>query len=374
MTLPEFISKVESKFRPWLLRLPPAMAVKLYSHSRKPFLEYLCNDTPSKPYTPPESRHKVLWDVHFAGGLFNAAGMFKSGRGYRMCALQGAGAFLAGTTTRISREGNRKMGINHPFAPYHQSGAASNWMGLPNEGHETVAKRLSNVPRLKNCPIGASLAASPEQSGGDAMQGILDGMLLYEKAGVDFMELNESCPNVPGHEAKCAASLDQQLIQRLEFISNNFLKKRRHHIPVIVKFSNDTALHQIEPLMDVLITLGYDGINLGNTSINYELYGKSIIPGEARLYNFFTANFGGGLSGRPLKDISLELVRAASEYLKKKEPGREFHIIRTGGIETKADLEESSQAGASLSQWFTGYFAAFALHGHKLYRALYENI
>jgi dihydroorotate dehydrogenase len=85
-------------------------------------------------------------------------------------------------------------------------------------------------------------------------------------------------------------------------------------------------------------------------------------------FDFFTKSFGGGLSGRLLKENSLQLASHASAYLKSKDLSREFHVIRTGGIETKEDLLQSQAAGILLNQWFTGYFDQFAHFGHDVYK------
>jgi dihydroorotate dehydrogenase len=53
---------------------------------------------------------------------------------------------------------------------------------------------------------------------------------------------------------------------------------------------------------------------------------------------------------------------------------REFHLVRTGGVEGAEDVRLSLDAGASLVQWYTAYFEAFALHGDDLYRILYEEL
>ena len=87
-----------------------------------------------------------------------------------------------------------------------------------------------------------------------------------------------------------------------------------------------------------------------------------------------TRAFGGGLSGRPLKQASLRLAAGAAEHLRRQPPGREFHVVRTGGIETAQDLGRSAAAGVALNQWYTGYFEAFARDGHRLYRRLYREI
>ena len=47
-----------------------------------------------------------------------------------------AAAYLGGTGTWNARRGNEKDGIYLPFVPYPASHAASNWLGLPNDGDE----------------------------------------------------------------------------------------------------------------------------------------------------------------------------------------------------------------------------------------------
>ncbi|MEO1082782.1 MAG: hypothetical protein AAFY88_00925 [Acidobacteriota bacterium] len=51
-----------------------------------------------------------------------------------------------------------------------------------------------------------------------------------------------------------------------------------------------------------------------------------------------------------------------------------YHIIRVGGVEDAQDVADSLAAGASLVQWYTGYFEAFGRDGHRLYTRLYRDI
>ena len=375
MTLMELISRVEGKLRPFITKLPPSAVVRLYSGVRKHFLSQLEKDLPEKPIEVPEEHNVRLWDIDFGCNLLNAAGMFKNGNGYNVAAYQGAGAYLAGTTTAVPREGNKKDGILHPFSPYPGSGAALNWMGLPNMGHAAVAKKLSSVPHLKKCPVGASLGVAPEQEGKTAMAGLLEGMQLYEKAAVEFLEINESCPNVPHNDDRDETTgLDKNLIDRLGYISKHYLIERKHHLPVVVKFSNDLDIEKLPQLMDILIDMKFDGVNFGNTSTEYELMEEGIIEPEIKSYKYFHRKYGGGLSGKPLRKKSLELASAAVEYLSRIDPDHEFHVIRTGGISTAKDLKESFDAGISLNQWFTGYFDVFSEYGHRLYVKLYDEL
>lgn len=160
---------------------------------------------------------------------------------------------------------------------------------------------------------------------------LIEGITLYIKASVDFIEINESCPNVEGHKQTDMSSLDPELLIRLEVISKQIIKKY-NHIPVFVKFSNDININQLPELLQVLIDLGYSGINVGNTSINYAYYRDKIDKRDIDLYDYFTNTFGGGLSGRILREDSLSLCYSASQYIQSKQLQKEFSIISTGGF------------------------------------------
>ncbi|MBI1888654.1 MAG: hypothetical protein HYS15_01850, partial [Candidatus Spechtbacteria bacterium] len=146
------------------------------------------------------------------------------------------------------------------------------------------------------------------------------------------------------------------------------MDERPRRLPVIVKFSNDTEIEQIPALLDLLFGLGFDGVNFGNTSTAYAKIRERIHKSERKLYDFFTQTFGGGVSGALLKELSLMLCARAVEYHKAGPPSQEFHVIRTGGVESWDDIFESEKVGVFLNQWFTGYFDNLARHGHNVYR------
>ncbi len=361
------LAQFERIFRPIIVRLPSKIVVSRYSKGRLNFLAKLKEEVPEDIYIPSENFSKVLWGIRFRSPIMNSAGMFKNGECYEMIAKQGAAAYLGGTGTWNARKGNEKEGIHLPFVPYPTSRAASNWLGLPNDGDVVNSQRATGIERVANCPIGWSVMGSPDFDGEEKLKCLVKSMKLYAEAGVDFIEINESCPNT--HKGKLQ---DDDLANRLRYVKFNFLDHREKRIPVIVKFSNDTELSQLPALLDLLFELGFDGINLGNTSIKYDQRREKISPGERKLYNFFTKTFGGGVSGRPLKEVSLELASKAAEYLRAGKPTQEFHVIRTGGVESLDDILESERAGISLNQWYTGYFENFAKYGHDVYRHFLE--
>ena len=365
----------EGLIRPLITQLSPQRVVSLYSKGRLDFLAKLKEEVPTDTYTPPENLARTLWGIRFRSPIMNSAGMFKNGEGYKMVARQGAAAYLGGTGTWNQRTGNEKEGIYLPFVPYPNSHSASNWLGLPNDGDATNSHRAAQLERVLGTPIEWSIMGSPNLQGEEKLLYLVRGMQLYEYAGVDFLEINESCPNTTHGKPQ-----DDDLANRLRYVKEHFLDRRTisdtgrlREVPVIVKFSNDTELAQVPALLDLLFELGYDGVNFGNTSTAYAKRREKIDPSERKLYDFFTQTFGGGVSGRPLKESSLELAGRAVEHLMAGPPSQEFHVIRTGGIESLADIKESERAGISLNQWYTGYFENFARNGHSVYRNFFEG-
>lgn len=367
MTIAEITARGDLLLRPIVSKLPADIVSAIYSSGRKYFLKQLVKEEPKK-ISISGTYKKKLWDLEFQSPLFNAAGMFKDGAGYRLSALQGAGAWIAGTVTPKPRKGNRKDNINHPFIPYSFSGSASNWMGLPNDGYEKIAKKLSSIEKISGCPIGISISTDPEGAGDKILKELIEGFQLFDKSGVDFIELNESCPNVPGH---ADADPFESMSRRLEYLNNHYLKNRVRNLPVIVKLSVDTDKSLLPGIIELLINLDFDGINLGNTSTMYDEYLPIIDENDVKNYEYFTKNFGGGLSGRIIKEKSLSIASEAVNLVKSSQLNKEFHVIRTGGIESVNDIKDSEEAGISLNQWFTGYFDSFSTNGHKLYRNIF---
>ena len=58
----------------------------------------------------------------------------------------------------------------------------------------------------------------------------------------------------------------------------------------------------------------------------------------------------GGLSGKPVKDRSTEVIRFLAE-----KSGKSFPIIGVGGIHSAEDAKEKLEAGADLVQLYTGF-------------------
>jgi dihydroorotate dehydrogenase len=73
----------------------------------------------------------------------------------------------------------------------------------------------------------------------------------------------------------------------------------------------------------------------------------------------------GGMSGKPLKNRSTEVIRFLSE-----KSNKAFPIIGVGGIHSADDAIEKLEAGASLIQLYTG----FIYEGPGLIKAINKKI
>ncbi|MCS7169906.1 MAG: hypothetical protein NZ949_04710 [Candidatus Kapabacteria bacterium] len=348
--------------------LPFPLSLILSSIGRRILWKALARHTPEASFFPPPSLQRSCWGLRFRSPLFNAAGMFKNAEGYSLAYHQGAGAYLVGTTTSLPRRGLSRYGVRQPFASYPHSQAALNALGLPNPGHRVVAHRIAQFPRYPDFPIGASVAYDPELAPEEALPRLLEGIHLYVAAGVDFLELNESCPNVP-HEPGWHA-----LEFRLTWLAERFLARRQRRVPVAVKISVDTPVELMPPLLELLLHLGYDGLTIGNTSTAYETLQTMIVTPERQAYSLFWQRIGGGISGTPLAERRRQLVRIATQWLARRSPQQEFHILAVGGIVTPNELVSALADGASLAQWYTGYIHAFLQHGDAVYRWMYTAL
>jgi dihydroorotate dehydrogenase len=307
---------------------------------------------------------RKLWNLEFKGPLFNSAGMFKNNEGYAIAANQEAAAYIGGTSTYNQRKGNFSHGIKLPFVTLEKSKAAINYLGLPNFGDQVLSHQ--QITTKKVIPIGMSVMRSSDFSTEIAIERLIASLWLYHNnSEIDFIEINESCPNVQ-------LGIDD-IVERLGAIATKFIQLKSRPLPIVVKFSVDIKKQDLLDLIDVLIQLKFDGVNIGNTSTNYAKYREEIDGSELKIYDYFTQNFGGGISGQLLKQQSLTLCEAAVLHIKQLNLNHEFHVIRSAGIDCAQDLIDSENIGVALNQWYTGYFDNYIKYGDAVYKKILND-
>lgn len=361
------INKSCTKLENRINNLPISLNVAFYSYGRKIYEKLFVNQKINQEYTPNQELSKTLWGIKFRTPLFNSAGMFKNGDGYDVIAKLGAGAYLGGTSTYNPRLGNSKDRIYLPFTKLPKSKISINFLGLPNQGDEVLSKKLITKEKLEGCPIGWSVMRSPDFPIEEAQEKLVESLFMYQQhPQIDFIEINESCPNIK--------TSSKNMIARINHIGEAFLKKRTRKLPVIIKLSNDIGEEMLAEVLKALVRNNFDGVNLGNTSTDYPKIRDHVEDDETRVFDYFTNNFGGGIGGRVLKENSLRLCKIANREIKKLQLNNEFHIIRTGGVETFNDINASEEHGVSLNQWHTGFFFSYLKNGSNVYQNIFKPV
>ena len=364
---PQLLAKIYHRLQPSLAHLPAWLQIKIASTGRQFFMDNFIQHQPKNVFAPDTVEAVNLWGIKFRSTLGNSAGMFKNGDGYDAMARLGAGFYLGGTSTANPRSGNYKKSIRHPFINLPKADISLNFMGLPNLGDDCLVNKEFTQNKLLDCPIGWSVMRSPDFAENEGLQKLIQSVLAYHSnLQVDFIEINESCPNIKLSGGSISA--------RLQKIAEEVISKRERKIPLIVKLSCDIDEKILIELVTSLVHLGFDGVNLGNTSTNYELIKANVKSDELKVFEYFTQNFGGGVSGVALNARSLSLCSIAANTVQNLKPNHEFHIIRSGGIKSHSDIIDSQKAGVSLNQWFNGFFDNYVLVGDEVYRDFWQPV
>jgi dihydroorotate dehydrogenase len=209
-----------------------------------------------------------------------------------------------------------------------------NRLGFNNDGAMAVAQRLRTVPRW--VPIGVNLGKNADTPPELALTDYRTGLeRLFDVA--DYVVLNVSSPNTPGLRALQSAATLRALLGGVQDCNRGLARSRRvGPRPLFVKIAPDLRPEELDDIVEVVRTGGLDGIIATNTTTSREgLSGATSEPG--------------GLSGRPLRQRSTEVIR----HLYRRARG-DIPIIGVGGILSAEDAYEKICAGASLVQLYTG--------------------
>jgi dihydroorotate dehydrogenase len=120
---------------------------------------------------------------------------------------------------------------------------------------------------------------------------------------------------------------------------NNLKKVQK---PILLKIAPDLTNEQLDDIIEIVDEVKIAGVIATNTTISRE----NLVATDESLNTIGM----GGLSGKPLKNRSTEVIR----YLSQKS-NNSFPIIGVGGIHSVEDALEKLDAGAKLIQLYTGF-------------------
>jgi dihydroorotate dehydrogenase len=267
----------------------------------------------------------------FPNPLGVAAGLDKNAERPRALASLGFGHLELGTVTARAQEANPAPNLFRLPADH----ALLNRLGFPNHGARAVSARLAASKASLRIPVGVSIGKSrlvPIEPIDEALEDYIES--FREVIGVaDFVVVNISSPNTKDLRALQASDIARTLFTAL--------RQENASIPLLVKIAPDLSDDAIDAVCDEAMRAGLAGVVATNTTVSREGL-KTPIDVVERLGL-------GGLSGRPLRERSLGVVRRVRARL-----GPEAVVIGVGGIDDAASALAMLRAGANLVQMYTG--------------------
>ena len=266
-----------------------------------------------------------LFGKTFSNPIGLAAGFDKSAEVYNSIFKFGFGFVEVGTVTPLKQYGNPKPRIFR----LESDKALINRLGFNNDGSEIIHDRI-----LSNSPAGIlGVNIGPNKDTQNQKNDFLLGFKKFFDIA-DYITINISSPNTENlrdfHE-------DQKLTSLIRLI-NLEKSNLKSQIPIMLKISPDISENSIDTISEIVSENSISALILTNTSnVNRENLSD---PQKSEL---------GGLSGKPMEEISNNLINKFYKILKGKVP-----IIGVGGVDSGKSAYEKILAGASLIQLYTG--------------------
>lgn len=297
-----------------------------------------------------------IFNKSFKNPVGLAAGFDKFAQGIPVWDSLGFGFAEIGTITAQEQPGNDRPRLFR----LKKDDALINRFGFNNPGSEKAAQTLAewdDEKLLHSIPLGINIGKTKIV---DLERAKDDYLFSFEKLWTyaDYFVVNVSSPNTPNlRELQDKSFLTDILMALAE---RNSRLSRKAGIPpkaVLVKIAPDLSMSQIDDVLSVIETAGVDGIVATNTTIERKnLLSDPQLRGET-----------GGLSGKPLKNLSTEIIR----HIYNSTQGK-IVIIGVGGIFNGDDAYEKIKAGASLLQVYTGFIYEGPMICKKINKRLVE--
>lgn len=269
--------------------------------------------------------------LHSPLGL--AAGFDKNAVGIDGMAMLGFDHVEIGTVTGQPQSGNPRQRLFR-LVP---DRALINRMGFNNEGSLAVAARLASRTPVFRTVVGVNIGKTKVVPEAEA---VADYVTSAERLAphADYLVVNVSSPNTPGLRDLQAVGHLRPLLTAVREAADRSVPARR--VPLLVKIAPDLADEDVDAVADLAVELGLDGIIATNTTIARD--GLGLRSDETLVQET------GGLSGAPLKERSLQVLRRLYARV-----GDRITLVGVGGIETAEDAWQRILAGATLVQGYS---------------------
>ena len=277
------------------------------------------------------SLEREVFGIKFKNPIGLAAGFDKNAEYIEELNHFGFGFIEIGTVTPKPQPGNDAPRMFRLV----EDEAIINRMGFNNKGVDFAVSKIRELKNRENYIIGGNIGKNKLTPNEDAVDDYIKCFnALFDY--VDYFVVNVSSPNTPGLR-------DLQEKEPLLYILNylqQYNNQNEKPKPILLKIAPDLTDSQLDDIIDIVLESKIAGVIATNTTISREgLKSDPEIVKET-----------GGVSGKPLKNRSTEVIRYLSE-----KSNKAFPIIGVGGIHTAEDAKEKLEAGASLLQVYTGF-------------------
>lgn len=261
-----------------------------------------------------------------------AAGMDKDGESMDAFHAMGFGHIEVGTVTPRPQPGNDQPRL---FRLKPAKGII-NRMGFNNKGVDNLVRNL--IAKKSDIMVGVNIGKNKDTP---VEQGKEDYLICMEKVYqyASYIAVNISSPNTPGLRAMQYGELLDDLLSSIKHKQQELADKYGKYVPVALKIAPDLTGDEIQAIADSLINNQIDGVIATNTTLN-----RDAVTG------LLHAEEMGGLSGKPLTDLSTQVIKQLSICLQGKIP-----IIGVGGINSAEDALAKFDAGSTMVQIYSGF-------------------
>jgi dihydroorotate dehydrogenase len=315
--------------------------------SRSPFV---C-DTIGKIFVAPELPVE-LFGLKFPNPVGLAAGLDKHAAAVPVWEKLGFGFCELGGVTWHAQPGNPQPRMFRAVTDK----AIVNRMGFNNSGAEALAQKLADWKksgRWPKHPVGINLGKSKITPLEKAAEDYANSFRALREFA-DFFVVNVSSPNTPGLRALQDKSALDEIFAALQEVNcgrdgvsssqifdSGTPTRRPSRLPILVKVAPDLSFEALDEILELVVPRNIAGIVATNTTITRP---PTNSPALQKIYAET-----GGLSGKPLRARSTEIIRHLYKQTQGKVP-----IIGVGGIFSADDAWEKITAGASLIQIYSG--------------------
>ena len=315
------------------------------SHDRVMSLLARIGRSPVRALLHQKVAHKPITclGLEFPNPVGLAAGLDKNGTCIDAFAQLGFGFIEVGTVTPKPQTGNPKPRMFR--LPEHA--AIINRMGFNNDGVDAL---VANVKRAAYTGVlGINIGKNKDTPETEAVN---DYLICMDKvyALASYITVNISSPNTPGLRDMQHGEHLSNLLGQLKVRQQQLAEQHQRYVPLAVKIAPDLTAEELQALADAFNQHKIDAVIATNTTLD-----------RSRVAGHMHADEAGGLSGKPVAELSLQVIRQLRAALNANIP-----IIGVGGIDSAERAQQTLAAGATLVQVYTG----FIYQGPRLVREI----